>query len=78
MAQLVFLILIRWLVIYPVDSAIQSLNNQSLGSASDWSCLVENLLQPIRSTTQISEVKRHQYGIFALVSKYDISRRKQW
>ena len=26
--QLVFLILIRWIVIYPVDSAIQRLNNR--------------------------------------------------
>ena len=28
MARFVFLILIRWIVIYPVDSAIQRLNNQ--------------------------------------------------
>ena len=27
-AQLVFLILIPWIVIYPVDSAIQRLNNR--------------------------------------------------
>ena len=27
MAQLVSLILIRWIVIYPVDNAIQRLNN---------------------------------------------------
>ena len=27
-AQLVFLILIRWIVIYPVDNAIQSFNNR--------------------------------------------------
>ena len=30
MAQLVFLILNRWIVIYPVDSVIQRLNNQGL------------------------------------------------
>ena len=29
-AQLVSLILIRWIVIYPVDSAIQRLNNRGL------------------------------------------------
>ena len=40
-----------------------------LGSASDWSCRVGNLLQPIRSTTQIWVVTRHQYGISALVSQ---------
>ena len=38
-----------------------------LGSASDWSCYVGNLLQPTRSTTQIWVVTRHQYGISALV-----------
>ena len=40
-----------------------------LGSASDWSCRVGNLIQPIRSTTQIWEVTRHQNGISALVSQ---------
>ena len=40
-----------------------------LGSASDWSCGVGNLLQPIRSTAQIRVVTRHQYGISALVSQ---------
>ena len=40
-----------------------------LGSASDWSCRVGNLIQPIRSTTQIWVVTRHQYGISALVSQ---------
>ena len=40
-----------------------------LGSASDWSCHVGNLIQPIRNTTQICVVMRHQYGISALVSQ---------
>ena len=31
-----------------------------LGSASDWSCRVGNLIQPIRGTTQIWVVRRHQ------------------
>ena len=30
-------------------------------------CRVGNLIQPIRSTTQISVVTRHHYGISALV-----------
>ena len=34
-----------------------------LGSASDWSCRERSLFQPIRSTTQIWVVIRHQYGI---------------
>ena len=37
-----------------------------LGGASDW--LKENF-KPIRSTTQIWVVTRHQYGISALVSQ---------
>ena len=36
-----------------------------LGSASDWSCRVENLLQPIRSTAQIWLVARHEYGLIS-------------
>ena len=40
-----------------------------LGSASDWSCCVGNLIQPIRNTTQIWVVTRHQHGISALVSQ---------
>ena len=40
-----------------------------LGSASDWSCRMGNLIQPIRSTTQIWVVTRHQYGISVLVSQ---------
>ena len=60
-------ILIRWIVIYPVDSAIQRLNNQGLGSTSDWSCIGANLIQQIRSTTQIWVSTCDQYGISALV-----------
>ena len=36
-------------------------------SASDWSCREKNLLQPIRSTTQIWVVNRHQDEISAPV-----------
>ena len=50
-----------------------------LGSASDWSCHVGNLLQPIRSTNQILVATRHQYGISALIFSDDILRRnKRW
>ena len=37
-----------------------------LGYASDWLWRVGNLIQPIRSTTQIWAVTLHQYGISAL------------
>ena len=40
-----------------------------LGSASDWSSHVGNLIQPVRSTTQIWIVTRHQYRISVLVSQ---------
>ena len=40
-----------------------------LGKASDWSCCVGYLLQPIRGTTQIWFVTRHQYRLSALVSQ---------
>ena len=48
---------------------IASLPRSGYSSASDWSCRVGNLIQPIKSTTQIWVVKRHQYGISALVSQ---------
>ena len=40
-----------------------------LVSSSDWSCNEGNLLQAIRSTTQIRVVTDHQYGISVLVSQ---------
>ena len=40
---------------------------RDMGNSSDWSCHGGNLPQPIRSTTQIWVVTRHQYGISALV-----------
>ena len=39
-----------------------------LGSASDWLNQISHAARPIRSTTQIWVVTRHQYGISALVS----------
>ena len=45
-----------------------------LGSDSDWSCHVGNLIQPIRSTTQIWVVTHHQYGISVLISQTSFGR----
>ena len=51
------------------NSTLMTRHHPDLGSASDWSRRVGNLIQPIRSTTQIWVVTRHQYGISALVSR---------
>ena len=51
------------------NSLLMTRHYTDLGSACDWSCCSWNLLQPIRSTTQIWVVSRHQYGISALVSQ---------
>ena len=51
------------------NSILMTRHYPDLGNASDWSCLVGNLLQPIRSTTQIWVAKRHQYGNSALISQ---------
>ena len=40
-----------------------------LGIASDWLCHMGNLIETIRSTTQIWVVTRRQYGISVLVSQ---------
>ena len=50
------------------NSILMMHHYQDLGSASDWSCYMGNLLQPITSTTQIWVVTHHQYVISALVS----------
>ena len=47
---------------------------RDLGSASDWSCCMENLLRPIRSTIQIWLVAHHQYGILVLVAQTSFHR----
>ena len=39
------------------------------GSASDWLNQISHAARPIRSTTQVWVVTRHQYGISALVSQ---------
>ena len=51
------------------NSILMTRHYPDLGNASDWLCRLGNLLQPIRSTTQIWVVTRPQYGISALVSQ---------
>ena len=53
------------------NSILMTLHYPELGIASDWSCRVGKKfkIQPIRSTTQIWVVMRHQYGISVLVSQ---------
>ena len=46
-----------------------SLNKQDLGSVSDWLKQISHVARPIRSTTLIWVVMRHQYGTSALVSQ---------
>ena len=45
------------------NSILMTRHYPDLGSASDWSCRGGKLLQPIKSTTQIRPVTRHQCGI---------------
>ena len=54
------------------DSILITRYYPDLGSVSDWSWRERNLPQPIRSTTQIWVVMRHQYGISAPVSQTSI------
>ena len=49
--QLVFLILIRWIVLYPMDSAIQRLNNR--GQMLDTRQQANNSNKLIRKSTRI-------------------------
>ena len=55
------------------NSILMTHHYPDLGSASDWSCHLVNLIQPITSTTQIWVVTRHQYGISALISQTPFS-----
>ena len=45
-----------------------------MGSASDWLNQISLAARPIRSTTQIWVVTRHQFGISALVSQMSFGR----
>ena len=50
------------------NSILMTRHYPDLGSASDWLNQISYTARPIRSTTQIWVVTRHQYGISALVS----------
>ena len=51
------------------NSILMTRHYPDLGSASDWLNQISHAARPIRSTTQIWEVTRHQYEISALVSQ---------
>ena len=51
------------------NSILMTPHYPDLCSAFDWSCRVGNLIQPIRSTTQIWVMRRHQYWFSALISQ---------
>ena len=58
------------------NSILMTLHYPDLSNAFDWLCLVGNVLQPIRFTSQIRVVTRHQYGISALVPQTSGAFRK--
>ena len=51
------------------NSILMTRNYPDLDSASDWLNQIFHAAQPIRGTTQMWVVTRHQYGISALVSQ---------
>ena len=55
------------------NSILMTRHYPDLGSASDWLNQISHAARPIRSTTQIWVVTRHQYGISALVSQTSFS-----
>ena len=57
------------LVSPPNDVWETSAEYPDLGSTSDWLNPISHSTRPIRSTTQIRVVTRHQYEIFELVSQ---------
>ena len=51
------------------NSILMTRHYPDLGSASDWLNQISHAARPIRSTTHIWVVTRHQYGISPLVSQ---------
>ena len=51
------------------NSILMTCHYPDLGSASDWLKQISHAARPIRSTSQMWVVTRHQYGISALVSQ---------
>ena len=64
----------KWRVKQAQEFLTDDTSLRDLGSASDWSCCMENLLRPIRSTIQIWLVAHHQYGILVLVAQTSFHR----
>ena len=56
------------------NSILMTCHYPDLGSNSDWLKQISDAERPIRSTTQIFVVTRHQYGISALVSQTSFRR----
>ena len=56
------------------NSILMTRHYPDLGSASDWLNQISHAVQPIRSTTQIWVVTRHQYGISAVVCQMSFGR----
>ena len=52
-----------------MTSVLSEKRAQKFHTASDWLNQISHAARPIRSTTQIWVVTRHQYGISALVSQ---------
>ena len=55
------------------NSILMTRHYLDLGSASDWLKQISHAARPIRSTTQIWVVTRHQYGISALIPQTTFS-----
>ena len=62
------------------NSILMTRHYQDLGSAFDWLNQISHVALPIRSTTQICVVTRHQYGISQAkqVRKGPLQRRKHF
>ena len=58
------------------NSILMTRHYPNLGSASDWSCRVGNLIQPIRSNTPIWVVTRHQYDCLNQISHRGTTNQK--
>ena len=60
------------------NSILMTCHYPDLGSAFDWSSRVGNLLQPIRSTTQIWVVTRHQSEFLRSFYRRHLRGNKWW
>ena len=56
------------------NSILMTCQYSDLGWATDWFYYARNLLQPIRSTSQIWVVMRHQYGISEVFAQKSFQR----